>query len=316
MIEQFRIKIMQEKNQKQIAPALITGAATIGAGLINYFSGQDANNTNKKIARENLQLQREQFEYQKKLQQEIFAREDSAHQREVTDLRAAGINPLATANGGQGAAAGSVVPLTEMQNNYEAKAPQIDLSGIATAMELYEAGRSNRATENISRENLEAKKETDEANLALAQTKEENRKEEALRDYELALREQGEKERANEVHEKIQQQMADAATTNAQTNKSNAKLAKARFDEIEKPSSIQATKKQDEEIKMIKKQCEKIAADIDSQNLHDKLDTAKVVIDGAKTLSEELRGWLFGGIKDAFTDLIKKKAGIGKEETR
>lgn len=307
MVTNFERRIIKKEYRQNIVPALIAGGAALAGAAINYFSQENANKQNAEIAEKNLQLQQEQFEYNKKLQQEIFAREDSAHQREVTDLRAAGINPLATANGGQGAGAGAVVPLTERQNNYQAQAPQVDLNGLATAAQIYETGRSNKATENISRENLQQKAETDKAKLALEQTKEENRKEEAMQNYELELRKQGENERANQVHEQIQQQMASTSQYSAETARKNYELAKQEFDQIKLPSSIQATEKQEKEIDLLKKQIEKTTADINSQNLHDKLDTAKTIIDGAETISSEIRSWLWSGIKDALTEIAKKK---------
>lgn len=99
--------------------------------VTSYFNTKDTNKTNRQIAEQNLGFQRENLDYQKALQQEIFQREDTAHQREIEDLRAAGINPLATASGGNGANAGSVVPLTELNNNYQAQTT--DFSGIGAA---------------------------------------------------------------------------------------------------------------------------------------------------------------------------------------
>lgn len=48
------------------------------------------------------------FEYQKQLQQQIFAREDNALQRRMSDAEKAGLNPFSVANG-SGAGAGAVV---------------------------------------------------------------------------------------------------------------------------------------------------------------------------------------------------------------
>lgn len=75
-------------------------------------------NAQEKMNAENLAFQRENLDYQKALQQEIFAREDTAYQRAVDDARSAGLSPLAIsggANAGQVVAtsplnAGSVMP--------------------------------------------------------------------------------------------------------------------------------------------------------------------------------------------------------------
>lgn len=58
-------------------------------------------------AQNNLQLQREVFEYQKGLQERIFSREDNSVQRRVNDLKAAGLSPVLAA--GQGAGTGATV---------------------------------------------------------------------------------------------------------------------------------------------------------------------------------------------------------------
>ena len=74
------------------------------------------NDTNAAIAQQNLQFQRENLDYQKALQQQIFQREDSSYQRTVNDMRQAGISPLAM-NGTNGA--GEAIATTAMNNDYK-----------------------------------------------------------------------------------------------------------------------------------------------------------------------------------------------------
>ena len=74
------------------------------------------NDTNAAIAQQNLQFQRENLDYQKALQQQIFQREDSSYQLTVNDMRQAGISPLAM-NGTNGA--GEAIATTAMNNDYK-----------------------------------------------------------------------------------------------------------------------------------------------------------------------------------------------------
>ena len=64
----------------------------------------------------NYRLSRDQFNYQKRLQNRLFEREDNAVQRRIADLRASGLSPVLAA--GSPASAGPVVSTT---------APRIDL---------------------------------------------------------------------------------------------------------------------------------------------------------------------------------------------
>lgn len=83
---------------------------------------QDNLDLNKEVSQQNFELSKEQFEYQKELNQQIMDREDTAYQRSVADLKAAGLSPLALTGGA------SATPLSS------APAPQKDLSGINTAL--------------------------------------------------------------------------------------------------------------------------------------------------------------------------------------
>lgn len=120
--------------------SIIGAGISAAGGLASAFLGKKQNDDNLKFQKENL-------EYQKALQQQIFEREDTAHQREVDDLRKAGLNPLLST--GSGAQAGSVVPT-------EAPQSRADYSGIANGFSA--AGSAIAAGERY-REDMAMKKE-------------------------------------------------------------------------------------------------------------------------------------------------------------
>lgn len=96
--------------------SIVQGGAAIGSATMTAQQN-----------RENLRLQKQQFKYQKKLQGQLFAREDNAVQRRAADLKAAGFNRVLAA--GSGANAGPVVSTTAPQGG-----PPPDLSGIGSVM--------------------------------------------------------------------------------------------------------------------------------------------------------------------------------------
>lgn len=95
-----------------IAGVLAAGASATAAGL-NYKAQKDTNAQNLAAAK----AVNEQAQYNT----------EHAHQIEMNDLQAAGLNPVLTAMGGNGAPQASL-------NVPRAQAPQLDLSGISNAL--------------------------------------------------------------------------------------------------------------------------------------------------------------------------------------
>lgn len=108
------------------ASSVLSPLASVGGVIGSFIGGHQANKMDEK----NLKFQKEQYAYQKQLQQQMFAREDNAVARRVADLKASGINPVLAA--GQAAAAGQEVNTT---------APQYDTSGISQRKAMERAQR-------------------------------------------------------------------------------------------------------------------------------------------------------------------------------
>lgn len=86
------------------------------SGLFGKAASEDTNKTNLKIANQNLGFQRENLDYEKALQQQIFNREDTAYQRTVNDMRLAGLNPVSM----QGTnSAGEAIQTEPLHNDFQ-----------------------------------------------------------------------------------------------------------------------------------------------------------------------------------------------------
>lgn len=110
------------------------GGIISGIGsLIGATSAQKASEEANKLNRENLAFQKEQWNYNKNLQERIFQREDSAVQRGAQDLAAAGLSKTLAA--GSGAGTGAVVAQTAPQNDISSTiTPQLEMARIQQSM--------------------------------------------------------------------------------------------------------------------------------------------------------------------------------------
>lgn len=170
------------------APAISAGAGAVlggvASGVSSLFSGKSANKANKKIARE-------QMAFQERMS-------NTAHQREVKDLRAAGLNPLLSANSGASTPAGA---------QYTAQKVDAVSDGIAGASQ---AGKT--AMQSLESQLLKSQTEASAASARAA---------DAMADKTRAMT----PVEVNNMNQNINESLARQAYTNAQTAGYGAQVA-------------------------------------------------------------------------------------------
>lgn len=108
-------------------PLIGAGAAALGVGALSVFGGLMSNDTNAKTAAANRQMSEREAQINRDFQESMS---NTAHTREVRDLRNAGLNPVLSGTGGMGAS----TPSGGMATPSGYTAQDVITPGISTAL--------------------------------------------------------------------------------------------------------------------------------------------------------------------------------------
>lgn len=121
--------------------ALISGGSTIIGGLMGRSSAKAQN----KQAQNNAQIE---MDFQERMS-------STAHQREVADLRAAGLNPILSAHGGASSPGGAMAPVVNTEEPLRDSIKSASASALDSAniMLTRETAKTQRSQQELNRAN-------------------------------------------------------------------------------------------------------------------------------------------------------------------
>lgn len=142
--------------------SIASAGGAIVDSVFNFIANERKNEKQEEIQRNvnksNEDINQSNLDYNTKMTQLQWERDDNAHQREVADLEKAGLSPLANTTGGaNGSPLGAPSPIA--MEGYQYQAPQLDTNQLINSMlqikQLNETERHNKQTEQYKEAELE-----------------------------------------------------------------------------------------------------------------------------------------------------------------